>query len=875
MAIVVLDPGHGGSKPLGGSSPNNAAGPTGLLEKEATLFVARLTFELLIRQGIDARLTRSTDQNLSLQDRAHAARRAKADAFVSIHFNGYDGTAQGTETYWHRRGTEDSQKLAQCVQEAVRDATGLRNRGVKTAGFSVLDPDAHAPGTAACLVEISFLDVPHEEARLRTAAYQEELARGLASGIARWLTVSGRVAPDDIRPEAWADAEDGYELARLDTAAAPRPDGRAAHPPAPHGRQDAGSDTAIPFLLEPSEAARSGDVPTVHDAQRMQEGWRRERMQIDADGLQPERIIGRDDTLDAVFTEIMARRRHGVCIVRTHGRAYDGSVGHWTGTGFLVGPNLLLTNHHVLNSPEVARAAEVAFDYERSLEAVLNGRATLPSSSRTYRLDPDRLFVTSPLRGGLDFTFVWVDVARMPDGAVIRMERAAFIVQPQDRAFLIHHPGGRPKRVSLDRCDIVSAAPAGPVIHYTSDSETGSSGSPVFDRTGRLIALHHASRQNHDGAATLDGTQPDHVNEGIKIAAIALELETRRTLPGEPTAMIDTVLGEIYGSDTVAGYFGAAGRTARADPTGAERVADLYNGTDQDLDICFWNVERFARRNGGLSAALNEAARIIADMGLDIWALFNLPTDAAHMLLEKLEERFGQRFLCAHGASAGAQTTVLLWNPETVDGGAVPWPSGVDHLFNPATSIAGLAFDQRPALYRFKARGGAMIACNLVPLHLDVQADRHSQVPRLLYYAISSLIDRGEAAGDWIIGGAFQAESAGSDFHELTKGKVAALSAMDGTDGAITYIKAPHSPVGRIFLSPNMSRLYGMQESLALAKEKSQVEYLRRFADHRPVIVRLSSGHAEAAPIDAPATDKFFSLLRGLEPKASDPGPGH
>jgi phosphoserine aminotransferase len=35
---IVIDPGHGGSKTVGGSSPNNATGPTGLLEKEGAAY---------------------------------------------------------------------------------------------------------------------------------------------------------------------------------------------------------------------------------------------------------------------------------------------------------------------------------------------------------------------------------------------------------------------------------------------------------------------------------------------------------------------------------------------------------------------------------------------------------------------------------------------------------------------------------------------------------------------------------------------------------------------------------------------------------------------------------------------------------------------
>ncbi len=89
MPIVVIDPGHGGSEKLGGSSPSNAAGPCGLLEKTVTLRVARAARTALRAAGVGVVLTRGRDVNLGLLARAIVAREARAAAFVSIHFNGW------------------------------------------------------------------------------------------------------------------------------------------------------------------------------------------------------------------------------------------------------------------------------------------------------------------------------------------------------------------------------------------------------------------------------------------------------------------------------------------------------------------------------------------------------------------------------------------------------------------------------------------------------------------------------------------------------------------------------------------------------------------------------------------------------------------
>lgn len=193
MATVVLDPGHGGTQTVGGSSPNNATGPTGLKEKTVTLDIAKRVQPILEADGITVRLTRTNDTNLGLAARAGVAKAAQADSFVAIHFNGFDNEAQGTETYHHSNGSADSKALAAAVQRTVLAATGLKDREVKAANFGVLKPASHAARTAACLVEISFMDVAAEEARLKTDTYKNRVAKAIAEGITDWLTADGRM----------------------------------------------------------------------------------------------------------------------------------------------------------------------------------------------------------------------------------------------------------------------------------------------------------------------------------------------------------------------------------------------------------------------------------------------------------------------------------------------------------------------------------------------------------------------------------------------------------------------------------------------------------------------------------------------------------
>ncbi|MEO6365299.1 MAG: N-acetylmuramoyl-L-alanine amidase [Luteimonas sp.] len=211
MPTIVIDPGHGGSRRSGGSSPNNATGARGTLEKNLALDIA-LRLETLLRDaGFDAVLTRDTDVNRGLATRAHVARDRKAAVFLSLHFNGFDGRAQGTETYIHATAGPRSRELALLVQSAVRGTTGLTDRGVRRASFGVLNPSQHDRQTAACLVEISFLDVPAEETRLRTAAYRQAIASALLDAIRRFTSANGERATQGPAPAH--DPADGYELA--------------------------------------------------------------------------------------------------------------------------------------------------------------------------------------------------------------------------------------------------------------------------------------------------------------------------------------------------------------------------------------------------------------------------------------------------------------------------------------------------------------------------------------------------------------------------------------------------------------------------------------------------------------------------------------
>lgn len=194
MVDVVIDPGHGGRQPIGGSSPLGARGLGGSLEKDVTLEVARRLVERL-RPRVRARLTRQGDTNLSLADRAAIAGREGARVFLSLHANSGRPGERGCETWVHERSGGASRALARRVQRALALVSGP-DRGVKAADLAVLRADRVGRDAAACLVEIDFLSTDAGERRLRDARHLDAVAAAIAAAVREHLAESPAAAPD-------------------------------------------------------------------------------------------------------------------------------------------------------------------------------------------------------------------------------------------------------------------------------------------------------------------------------------------------------------------------------------------------------------------------------------------------------------------------------------------------------------------------------------------------------------------------------------------------------------------------------------------------------------------------------------------------------
>ena len=620
-----------------------------------------------------------------------------------------------------------------------------------------------------------------------------------------------------------------------------------------------------------------GPRASVEDPGSMLRGWTRAA----ESRLTPEAQVGRFQTSPAALLHILAERRRAVGIVRASGRDFQGREGSWQGTGFLVARNLFITNHHMLNSREVAQGATVAFNFEIAPADLPLDATARPPAPQVFRLDPDRLFVTSPWDDGLDYTFVWIDEAAAAAHGSIPMERASFTVRSGDLAFVVHHPDGRTKQVSLDDVDVLSIQES--MIHYSSDTLGGSSGAPVFDRSGRLIALHHASQPT--SVALPDGGQTSVINEGIKIAAIALELESRREAGGVEAEQAATVLQAIKGSDTLAGFFGGLGRTPTPGLTGPELVVDAYNGSDEDIDIGFWNIEWLAREWRD-PAKLDGAARVVMDLNLDAWGLSEVSPAALDALVRHISERFGEHYLWEASepdAPEGRQSTGVIWKPTFLKGARVAWPAEIEPLLHMRSddpqigpeAVHGKIFDRYPGLFRFETVAGVVpFRFHVVPLHLKAMEEgslRRRLASRILARGVQAVI--AEAELDVILGGDFNAPLASGDFSAIEEAGFALLGAQDEREGAFTYLQSPRTPIDNIFLSPGMQQTVGGADYFIVARDRTMPNYLD-ISDHRPVAVRLSLRQRQAAAPPAGPADLDAIIERLLVASRAPAGRG-
>ncbi|MFI8830289.1 trypsin-like serine peptidase [Streptomyces afghaniensis] len=248
-----------------------------------------------------------------------------------------------------------------------------------------------------------------------------------------------------------------------------------------------------------------------------------------------ERIIDLSNELQA-WSFLPRGVRAGATVARITLRRDGRELPH--GTGFLVSPRLLMTNHHVLPDEGFARRCFAEFNAQVTVDNV-------PDTAVRMELDPGTFFAADQR---LDFALVAVVPTQdgRPPGEVFGWNRLSVQLGKLvlgEKVNIIGHPDGRLKEIVLrDNAVLVRLDD---FVHYRTDTRPGNSGSPVFNDQWEVVALHHSGVPKKDdqgrvlrkdGRPWSQGDGDDAIdwaaNEGVRISSILKHLARLDLDPG-------------------------------------------------------------------------------------------------------------------------------------------------------------------------------------------------------------------------------------------------------------------------------------------------------------------------------------------------------
>jgi hypothetical protein len=157
----------------------------------------------------------------------------------------------------------------------------------------------------------------------------------------------------------------------------------------------------------------------------------------------------------------------------------------------LIGPDLILTAAHCIATQAEADSAAFTLDFQTNCDG------TRPVGYNPRFLKLTRVVktgVTRPagdLRPALDYSVVQLDPGAAGVGAPALVIRSSLPAVGED-LFVVHHPRGTSKKISRKpadpSCQVLGVTASS--LTYACDSDNGSSGSPVLDSLGRIVAVN-------------------------------------------------------------------------------------------------------------------------------------------------------------------------------------------------------------------------------------------------------------------------------------------------------------------------------------------------------------------------------------------------
>lgn len=200
MSKVFLGVGHGGSDP-------GAVGNNGFKEKDLNLDIALACNDELVRHGVTVLMSRTKDENDSLQEEINECNAFNPDLAVDIHNNA--GGGDGAEAFYHYKGGK-SKDLANNILCEI-ESIGQNSRGAKIKqGSDGRDyygfiRKTNAP---AVIVECAFVDNANDITIIDTLSERKEMGKAIAKGILKTLGINYKAEP----PQDTADQKTLYRV---------------------------------------------------------------------------------------------------------------------------------------------------------------------------------------------------------------------------------------------------------------------------------------------------------------------------------------------------------------------------------------------------------------------------------------------------------------------------------------------------------------------------------------------------------------------------------------------------------------------------------------------------------------------------------------
>ncbi len=252
----------------------------------------------------------------------------------------------------------------------------------------------------------------------------------------------------------------------------------------------------------------------------------------DIDNMVKEKIVHKNDMVSYMFLEGGFNAGNAVARIMVkryengHEKKLNGEPATYLGTGWLLTNSLIITNHHVVNAREKGEQDPSAADF------------TLQCTNTQVQFD----YNADNMQGIISKIAALEATDKQLDYAILRLQqpvnRKPLLLLPEQIIMpagetpvvnIIQHPFGNAKKVALRNNHIYDTN--APNVRYFTDTEGGSSGSPVFNDTWQVIAMHKASTLVNN--VNYNGQQTAWVNEGVQLKAIVDHLKANNNALAE------------------------------------------------------------------------------------------------------------------------------------------------------------------------------------------------------------------------------------------------------------------------------------------------------------------------------------------------------